>query len=111
MTDLIKQVGGIDKAKQIISSAPDDYGVYYHEEIGYLSNLAEVGTSTNLAINCTINEKPATLHSCFTTIESFVNFDGVFNVDDLRQAIADYNTDHCSDIINHVSPSTQVYDK
>lgn len=68
MTDLIKQVGGIEKAKEILSKAPIDCDAYETE-----THVIELG--------------------------------------DLRQAIADYNTDHCSDIINHVSPSTQVYEK
>lgn len=68
MNDLINKVGGLQKAKDILSKAPDDCDAYE--------------TETH-----------------------------VIELDDLRQAIADYNTDHCSDIGNHLSPSTKVIDK
>ena len=78
MTDLIKQVGGIEKAMDIVNGAPDWAIWWCAEKKNYLD-----------FIPCS---------KCL-----------VFK--DLRQAIADYNTDHSSDIINHVSPSTQVYEK
>ena len=35
----------------------------------------------------------------------------VFDLDDLRSAIADHDrTDHCSDIKNHISPNTKVFE-
>lgn len=78
MTDLIKQVGGIEKAREALS----------------LCCWMDGSFCTRLWLGCIKND-----HDCCV------------DVDDLRQAIADYNTDHCSDIINHVSPSTQVYEK
>lgn len=68
MTDLIKQVGGIEKAIDILSKVPSDCDAYE--------------TETH-----------------------------IIELDDLRQAIADYNTDHCSDIGNHISPSTVRIEK
>ena len=36
----------------------------------------------------------------------------VFDLDELRAAIADHErTDHCSDIKNHLSPLTEVYER
>ena len=36
----------------------------------------------------------------------------VFDLDDLRAAIADHDrTDHCSDIKNHISPTTKVIEQ
>ena len=36
----------------------------------------------------------------------------VFDLDDLRAAIADHDhTDHCSDIKNHISPNTKVIER
>lgn len=66
MTDLIKQVGGIENAKNAIK---------FYDQCG--------------SFTCDCN----------------------FSYDDLRQAIADYNTDHCSDIENHISPSTVRIEK
>ena len=97
MTDLIKQVGGIEKAKGIVDGAPC-YPVFGWCAIG----------------NNYIFEQ------CESAPCNYSNFDNAWSEEyvidlvllkDLRQAIADYNTDHCSDIMNHVSPSTQVYDK
>ena len=79
MTDLIKQVGGIEKAKKIIAEMPR-YAVIYS-----------------------------------TVFDQY--FDGLTGeyediiLDDLRQAIADYNTDHCVNIENHLSPSTRIINK
>ena len=36
----------------------------------------------------------------------------VFDLDELRAAIADHDrTDHCSDIKNHISPTTKVIEQ
>ena len=38
-----------------------------------------------------------------------VLLDGAISLNDLRAAIADHDrTDHCSDIKNHISPTTKV---
>jgi hypothetical protein len=68
MTDLIKKVGGIEKAKEIVKDKP------------YLRH------------------------------QYFDGFD-LYNIEDVRQAISDYNTDHCTNIENHISPSTKVINK
>lgn len=83
MTDLIKQVG-LKKAKIIVNNAPRSATTVRISLTGdqFLYGRCENSVAGNLIL-----------------------------LDDLRQAIADYNTDHCSDIINHVSPSTQVYEK
>lgn len=82
MTDLIKQVGGIESAKKLINEKPkccNCYDLMYG--YGYVSSWF------------------------------MVDFNITINLDDLRQAIADYNTDHCTNIENHISPSTKVIDK
>ena len=40
-----------------------------------------------------------------------VLLDGAISLNDLRTAIANHNTDHCTDIKNHISPNTKVIDK
>ena len=83
MTDLINQVG-LKKAKIIVENAPRNATTVRISLMGdqFLYGRCENSVGGNIIL-----------------------------LDDLRQAIADYNTDHCSDIMNHVSPSTQVYDK
>lgn len=36
---------------------------------------------------------------------------GLICIIDLRTAIANHNTDHCSDIRNHISPNTKVSER
>lgn len=60
----------------------------FTDEIGYVSNMGVVGGCTNQIINCFINDEPAQLHPCFTTIESSIEFEGVLCVDDLRTELA-----------------------
>lgn len=98
MTDLIKQVGGLQKAKDIVNGAPDCSDYYADcSDYGY-TYISKINN------NSYIDENRDVVYGVGAV---------KFKVDllQLRQAIADYNTDHCSDIINHVSPSTQVYDK
>lgn len=83
MTDLIKQVGGIERARDIVNGAPENINYrFYSLNVGNGNS----GWHVDFRNDCV-------------------------DMDELRQAIADYNTDHCGDIINHVSPSTQVYEK
>ena len=84
MTDLIKQVGGLQKAKDIVGGAPKD------------ATIVRMSITNGRFLYCSGKVETSDLH---------------ISLGELRQAIADYNTDHCGDIINHVSPSTQVYDK
>lgn len=83
MTDLIKQVGGLQKANDIINNAPPRANWYQGK--GKYSN---------------------DLYSCNHEI-----YGQAIMLYELRQAIADYNTDHCSDIGNHLSPSTKIINK
>lgn len=103
MSDLIKQVGGIDKIKKIVENAPGraevcipcledvmyfakrDDGKWFKWSNGYNQWLEYFGKVDPMDLALDLN--------------------------DLRQAIADYNTDDCKDIQNHISPSTKVYDK
>ena len=39
------------------------------------------------------------------------SYDQEFYLESLVKAIADYNTDHCVNIENHLSPSTKVYNE
>lgn len=78
MTDLIKQVGGLQKAKDIVNGAPQ-WAIWW----------------------CAENKKYLDFIPCSKCL----------HVVDIRQSIADYNTDHCSDIGNHISPSTRVINK
>ena len=79
MTDLIKQVGGIETARKIIVEMPRHAVVYSTVFDLYFDGLTG-------------------------------EYEDVI-LDDLRQAIADYNTDHCTDITNHISPSTVRIEK
>lgn len=79
MSDLIKQVGGIEAARKIIAEMPK-YAVIYSTAFDhYFDGLT--GEHEDIILS------------------------------DLRQAIANYNTDTITDIQNHISPSTKVYDK
>ena len=82
----------IKTMRKIVDGAPDDIDVYFHHEIGYVSNMGVVGGCTNQIINCFINDEPAQLHPCFTTIESFIEFEGVLCVDGLRTELAKHDT-------------------
>lgn len=83
MTDLIKQVG-LKKAKIIVDNAPRNATTVRISLMGdqFLYGRCENSVAGNLIL-----------------------------LDDLRQAIADYNTDHCVNIENHVSPSTIIINK
>ena len=77
-----------EQMQKIIDGAPEDIDVYFHPEIGYISNMGVSGGCTNQIINCFINDEPAQLHPCFTTIESFIELEGVLCIDDLRTELA-----------------------
>lgn len=80
MTDLIKQVGGIEKAREIVSGAPMWASGFSVQSMDYFSG------------HLWIDDKE-------------------FYLESLVQAIADYNTDHCVNIENHISPSTLRIEK
>ena len=49
--------------------------------------------------------------ACYRRMGS-VLLDGAISLNDLRAALADHDrTDHCSDIKNHISPTTVVIEK
>lgn len=80
MSDLIKLVGGLDKAKKILENAPD-WAVSVNLHNGMYYELSE-----------------------YKKGDTFLSA--------LRQAIADHDrTDTCSDIKNHLSPSTEVIER
>ena len=82
MSDLIKLVGGIAKARAIVEGAPS-VSKYY---------CASAGMN----------------HSC----DDLINYECCITMGDLRTAIADHNrTDNCVDITNHISPSTKIIEK
>ena len=83
MTDLIKQVG-LKKAKIIVENAPRNATTVSISLMGdqFLYGRCENSVGGNLIL-----------------------------LDDLRQAIADYNTDDCKDIQNHISPNTVRIEK
>lgn len=88
MTDLIKQVGGIDFANKIVND-------YLAKTNTHVSNDGGFWTNENGDLIDNIRNQ---LHK-------------LIRISDLRQAIADYNTDHCTNIENHISPSTKVIDR
>lgn len=101
MTDLIKQVGGVEKAIDILAKSPvnaESYqkGYYFRESPQFMFHNG-FHDQWNLTDNDGLYFKATGFHP--------------IPISDLRQAIAEYNTDHCGDIENHISPSTKVIDK
>lgn len=82
MTNLIKQVGGIERARKIVMYAPEGCNFLELYPLGPRFYVSDIGL--NRAIN----------------------------LNDLLQAIADHDrTDTCVDIKNHLSPSTEVIER
>lgn len=108
MNDLIKQVGGISRAKEIVSNMPD--GATNFVRSTYLKLIGAVWWEVwqpewNHDDNCMVYIWKG------ESIEMMSTWGEVISLNNLRQAIADYNTDHCTNIENHISPSTKVINK
>ena len=84
---LIEKVGGIEKAREIAFDP-------LHPQMTHVSNDGRHW----------VNEAFAHIPEIQCQIESMIR------IDDLRTAIAEHDTDNCSDIRNHVSSSTIVKD-
>lgn len=85
--NLIEKLGGIEKAREIAFDP-------LHPQMTHVSNDGRHW----------VNEAFAHIPEIQCQIESMIR------IDDLRTAIAEHDTDNCSDIRNHVSPNTRVVD-
>lgn len=96
--NLIEKVGGIERAREIVAGAPElstDY-VFWTSKTRYINRLTK-----EVYLDST--------HEWFSANIMVLNL--MHCLDDLRTAIAEHdNTDHVTDIRNHVSPSTIVKD-
>ena len=79
--NLIEKVGGIEKAREIVEGAPTWATTYCMAYAAYGGTFHWYGACKNCYV------LPA-----------------------LRSAIAEHDTDHVTDIRNHLSPSTRVVD-
>lgn len=108
MSDLIKQVGGLQKAKDIVNGAPE--GATHIAGSAYLKLIGAVWWQAwqqewSHDGNCMVRRWKG------ESIDLMKTWGKVFKLDNIRQAIADYNTDHCTSIENHISPSTVRIEK
>ncbi|MCO8100924.1 hypothetical protein [Acinetobacter indicus] len=96
--NLIEKLG-LEKCKQIVDGAPDQTADYYLYDTYFKSkNPVEWFYWEE-------NQWRFTSHS-----KRFANF--LISLKDLRAALADHDrTDHCSDIKNHISPTTKVIER
>lgn len=85
--NLIEKVGGIEKAREIAFDP-------LHPQMTHVSNDGRHW----------VNEAFAHIPEIQCQIESMIR------IDDLRTAITEHDTDHVTDIRNHVSPSTIIKD-
>ncbi|WP_010116671.1 hypothetical protein [Acinetobacter sp. P8-3-8] len=95
--NLIEKVGGIEKAREIVEGAPElstDY-VFWTSKTRYINRLTK-----EVYLDST--------HEWFSANIMVLNL--MHCLDDLRTAIAEHDTDHVTDIRNHLSPSTIVKD-
>lgn len=109
MSDLIKQVGGIEKAKDIVNGAPEN-SQYWRDMDSICSPneiLYYVWFDEDLLV---FDVDDGWVKSIYHSGAEYI-IEQLQNIDDLRQAIADYNTDHCTNIENHISPSTVRIEK
>ncbi len=109
MSDLIKQVGGIERAKNIVSGAPKNTEMWRDMDSVCSPNeiLYYVWFGGALLV---FEDGKGWIKSIYHDGEEYI-LDQLQELNDLRQAIADYNTDHCTNIENHISPSTKVIDR
>lgn len=97
-SQLIEKVGGIERAREIVSGAPDEASFYQNtgDQVGYILDGGGIYWWWNSQDNSWNKD-----YSDVRTMQS---------LNDLRTAIAEHDTDHVTDIRNHVSPSTRVVD-
>ena len=63
-------------------------------------------------MNLTIEQMREIMDGAPEGCDSYETDTHVFDLDELRNAIADHErTDHCSDIANHISPLTKVSER
>lgn len=90
----------IEQMREIVSKAPTNaesyQGGYYFRESPQFMFHNGFHDQWNLTDNDGLYFRAAGFHP--------------IRIDDLRTAIAEHDTDNCSDIRNHVSPSTVVTD-
>ena len=103
MNDLINKIGGIDQMREIVDGAPtqdcfyDTYeGLFYSKDHDHYWEWWDSDCKEWFECEFVVNQ----------------NEDGFIHLNNLRTAISDHDrTDTCSDIKNHLSPSTEVIER
>lgn len=97
-SELIEKVGGIEKAREIVEGAPEGAELFNKF---YIRNVHSEGYMDHFAKWNGCKWQQAEAHREFV--------DEAICLNNLRTAIAEHDdTDHVTDIRNHVSPSTRV---
>ena len=103
MNDLINKVGGIEKAQDIVRSAPD--GATGLIDDCYIKNASNKGDYTYAEVFQ--NEYVGWKRNARAKTSYFI--ENVIDLNDLQAAIADHErTDFCSNFENGISPNTTV---
>lgn len=98
MTDLIKQVGGIEAAREILSKAPSDCDAYETEtHVIELDDLRQAIADYDLSNN---HQKVSNCNESENIVKNGKSGNFI-----------KIETDYVTDITNHISPSTVRIDK
>ncbi|MEG0132034.1 MAG: hypothetical protein RR677_11250 [Acinetobacter sp.] len=91
--NLIEQLG-LEKSQAIVDGAPETATNFLNEK--YYEEWSHNGWVVSVNGQWEDCKKPVGL---------------MISLDDLRTAITNHNTDHCTDIRNHISPLTGVIER
>ena len=109
--NLIEKLG-LEKCKAIVDAVPDG-GTHFKLSFGLsIFYLLSSGDGADLA-GLWIDDGDDSYWglSSYKNFELFMPENRFISIEDLRTAIANHNTDHCTDIRNHISPLTGLIER
>ena len=109
--NLIEELG-LEKCQAIVDAVPDG-GTHFKLSFGLsIFYLLSSGDGADLA-GLWIDDGDDSYWglSSYKNFELFMLENRFISIEDLRTAIANHNTDHCTDIRNHISPLTGLIER
>ena len=109
--NLIEKLG-LEKCQAIVDAVPDGgthFKISFELSIFYLLSSGDGADLAGLWIDD--GDDSYWGLSSYKNFELFMPENRFISIEDLRTAIANHNTDHCTDIRNHISPLTGVIER
>lgn len=107
--NLIEKLG-LEKCKAIVGGAPEGATHYWGSIKGEYAQKSHITHCSTILGDEGGSSTKVYKNETWTTYHSS-GYPNLIDLNDLRTAIANHNTDHCTDIRNHISPLTGVIER